>query len=50
MRQHGDAIESIQKEQTSRECNEAGHDETRYNGRNNKRIYEPMDEYEAENE
>ena len=47
MRQHRAGIESIQKEQASREHDKATHDETKYNDGNNRRRYEPMDEYEA---
>ncbi|KAL9422744.1 hypothetical protein AB3S75_034929 [Citrus x aurantiifolia] len=50
LRHHGAAIESIQKEQTSREHNGTRHHETRYIGRSNRHIYEPVDEYEAKSE
>ncbi|KAH9716889.1 hypothetical protein KPL71_021624 [Citrus sinensis] len=50
LRQHGATIESIQKDQTSKERNRARHDEVRCNGGNNRCRYEPMDEYMAENE
>ncbi|KAH9704900.1 hypothetical protein KPL70_011651 [Citrus sinensis] len=47
LRHHGAAIESIQKEQTSRDHNGTRHHETRYIGRNNRHRYEHVDEYEA---
>ena len=50
LRQHEVAIESIQREKTSIECNGARHGETRYNGGNNRRGYKPMDEHKADNE
>ncbi|KAK9190495.1 hypothetical protein WN943_019100 [Citrus x changshan-huyou] len=50
LRHHGAAIESIQKEQTSRDHNGTRHHETRYIGRNNRHRYEHVDEYEAKSE